>query len=394
MKGAFLSKGLPESRAEKREKAELAELAAFDAPPRWATPSLLNELRARATKENVTAVAPAAAPFDLSSVLAHAVTVCKYSSDSDPTWWAALAAAPAGATERLVLCLGQDGEHRLRAAAAWWPAACIGEATPMGAADASKIVLIEDTDGTAQPAIALGHPTVIGVGAEGAPTPASHSMCASRLLHLAEGVRLHLLAKSQVSARLQRGGAATDEKALVKLFLREATHRLSVVASVDFASSTVGDASEPVELNKCESAVAGLRKIYLPRNWAERCLECGTRHSVVESGTCKFWRRWTAEARDREAAEAAGAPEAVEAAEAAEPVKMQAEESVGMSVDGGAEAHCIKGDRMPAAVAEGVEVDAPKAQADAPVFEPFMPKLRMQAARAAAEDKENVTSGK
>ena len=372
--GAFTSSGgmLPETKAEKREKAEIAELKAFDAPPKWSSTALLAQLRARAKAEGIAPIPPSQAPLVLNEAITRATSVARMSydvttdGDTEPTgeWWAVLPSAEGNEADgKPVLCLGQDANRRLRAAVAWWPAALYKN--KLSAADASRVLLLDDPDGKDQPALALGHPTVIGVGDEGKPGPASRDMQAAGVLHLAEASRLYLLAKAQVSARLQRGGASTDEKGLVKLLLREAYHRLTASSAAEFDFSQVAeptDLTEPVGLNRAESALAGLRKMYLPRSWEDRCITCGTRHTMIEHGTCKFWVRWANEAREREAAE-----KTEPAAAPAPPPKSKAP----------AEA---KEEASAAGAGEEVE------------FVPFLPKLQAAADLAAADDKENAAS--
>ena len=60
------------------------------------------------------------------------------------------------------------------------------------------------------------------------------------------------------------------------------------------------------DLNKVEIAVAGLRKIYLPREWEPRCSTCGVRHAPLEGGTCKFWVQFALNAGERALRLAAG----------------------------------------------------------------------------------------
>lgn len=291
---------------------------------------------------------------------------------------------------------------------AWFPAALLKGKSALRAADATKLVLLEDADGKEQPPLALGHPTIDGCG-EGnvRPGPASRDMHAAGVLHLAEGVRLYLLAKGQVSARLQRGGASADEKGLVKLMLREAYSRLTASASGEFDYSSFcepTDLVEPVGLNRVESACAGLRKMYVPREWDDRCVSCGTRHSTVEHGTCKFWKRWTEEAREREAEEArakveapteptpADAPPAPKAEAATEAkAEVAAEAKAEVAAEAKAEVAAEAKVEVAAAIVDAVEASEEAGQPDEEErpFEPFMPKLRQQAADAESEDKEN-----
>ena len=133
--GAFANSGggLPPTKAEKREKAEVAELAAFDAAPVWSSPNLLAELRARAAADGVAPVL--LTEFDINATLLQATTIAKLEADgkakgkaakTEPVgaWWAVRAAATAAAdADACILCLGQDKDARLRAAVAWWPLA-------------------------------------------------------------------------------------------------------------------------------------------------------------------------------------------------------------------------------------------------------------------------------
>ena len=81
---------------------------------------------------------------------------------------------------------------------------------PRAAATAARCVAMDDAACAAE---WMQHVTVIGLGEGGsAPTPASSNVHAPPPCQLAEAVRGGLLAKRQIRARLQRGGAAEAEK--------------------------------------------------------------------------------------------------------------------------------------------------------------------------------------
>ena len=124
--------------------------------------------------------------------------------------------------------------------------------------------------------------------------PASSDIDAPVPLQLCEAFRQYHVAKAQVHARLTRGGAGDEEKKFVKqVLLKEAYARLKECANSE---------ELPVDhLNRTESAVQGLRKTLLSRDWESRCAVCGVRHSVVEKGTCKFWVAFAEGARERQA---------------------------------------------------------------------------------------------
>ena len=67
------------------------------------------------------------------------------------------------------------------------------------------------------------------------------------------GAKNGSLAKAQVNARLQRGGASDDEKALVKMLLKQAFTRLQSIVK---ATPTFADlkAQHVAEWGKVESA--------------------------------------------------------------------------------------------------------------------------------------------
>ena len=165
--------------------------------------------------------------------------------------------------------------------------------------------------------------------------------------------------------------------------LREAYSRLRACAVDEFDASKVKkvivdptEVTEPMGLNRVESACAGLRKMYLPRTWDDRCAFCSARHSIVEKGTCKFWIKWVEDAKAREAAEAAAKAEAAPA-EAAPKTAAKAEAPK-------AEARPPKAEVVKAVKHKAAEV----AEEEVP-FVPFMPKLRQKEADEVTEDKEN-----
>ena len=122
-----------------------------------------------------------------------------------------------------------------------------------------------------------------------------------------------------------------------------------------------------------ESAVGGLRKMYLKRpEWDKRCLECGTRHSEVEKGTCKFWIRWMQEAKEAETeAQEASAVNAV-----AEPPKPK---------EAAPEVEPVVEATKPA-----TEVLADAKVEQDPQYAPFMPHLRRKELDETSPEKENV----
>ena len=392
--GAFKSgSGLPESKAEKRVKLEIAELKAMDTPPKWTSSALLEGLRAKAKADKIEPTPPAKLQqFSLRDAIVKAAQIFRIDHDDAPdgkAWWAVLCkeekddAAKGG---RRVICLGQDKACCVRAAAARWPAADFKKnpPAPLYAADATDLILIDDGDVDVSPSIALGHPTVVGYGEENqAPGPASRDMHGAAILHLAEGARLCLLAKSQVNARLQRGGCSAEEKALVKLLLREVNHRLLLCAEEEFDVSSLEkseEMKEPIGLNRCESAAAGLRKMYLKRPFDERCTTCGTRHHVVESGTCKFWVRWIAEAKEREEEEVKAKEVTDPEAAAAAKERRKAEEAKVWEEEANAALKAVEEAERAAEgavkVAETLKAAEAAAKLEEPALIPFMPKLR------------------
>ena len=284
-------------------------------------------------------IALSSAPFDVKKSILSSKQIGRLSAEAAEgaaaedeaagDWWAVLVPSPKGAAEEAVLCLGQDSDGRLRGAIGWWAAEHGPASTaPLRAAAASKIAVLDDPLGQYECA-KISHPTVVGVGENHrAPEPYSSGLSAPMPLQLAESAREYIVARSQarlaialaglaiglalvptrtlmltlaltltltptpsqVNARLQRGGAGADEKAHVRSLLSEAFERLTLCASDDQLPED--------DLMRCESAVQGLRKSYLIRDWEPRCAFCGVRHSAVEKGSCKYWQAFKATARD------------------------------------------------------------------------------------------------
>ena len=382
--GAFTSgKGLKETPAEKKERLELAELSRLLEPPAWAASSLHAELRAAGKKddngEEVTLK-------KIEDAIMRCSAVAKLEPEGGEPFWAVL--APASRNDHRVVCLGQTADHRLVGAVAFYPAShkeSGGFKAALRAADATRVLLI---DGEPDDAMPLGHPTVVGIGENGAaPYPASSDMTAPPCLHLAEAMHLFLQGKALVNARLQRGGASAEEKALVqKRLLREASRRMQTLCK---CSAEQRDYSV---LNRVESAVGGLRKMYLKRpEWDKRCLECGTRHTEVEKGTCKFWRRWADEAKENEEAEA----EVTKAVAVAKAQEGKAEEAAAKE-EAKEEAAAVDKATPPAAAgtaaaaAKEEAAAAAAAAAEQPSFVPFMPQLRRREMAEHSPEKENT----
>ena len=398
--GAFASgKGLKESKEEKKERLEVAELSRLLEPPKWVTPSLLAELRTAASGESSTS----SMVNIVEDAVMRASTVAKIETDAGEPLWAVLAPPGGEAHESYtVVCLSQAEDHKLVGAAAFFSAAHKGGGgfkAALRAADATRIVLI---DGDASDAMPLGHPTVVGLGEnDSTPYPASSDMTAPACVHLAEAMRLFLDGKALINARLQRGGASTDERAFVqKRLLGEAGRRLHAVCACGDA-----EARDYSILNRVESAVGGLRKMYLKRSdWDQRCLECGTRHTEVEKGTCKFWKRWAEDAKANEENEAATATAtATEAAasDAASPAaaKQMVAPDAAAPLATAEQAEAAKPNAEvapkpeaaePEAVAKPEAVAEPEAASEQLSFTPFMPHLRRKEMAERSPNKENA----
>ena len=327
--GAFAGKGLGETKEQRREAAEIAEIKALGAVPKWADASLLADLRRLSSAE--ASVKLAAAPVDIRQSIMNSKAIARLPAVEDGTNWAVLC-KPIGQQE-CVICLGQDDGGKIQGAIAWWPARK-GDVA-LRAADAVRCVLLDDSE---HPPVTISHPTVQGVGENHTtPAPATSDLSAPVPLQLAESMRQFHVSRAQVNARLQRGGASADEKHHLKMLQQELHDRLDSYSM---------EAELPREaLLQCESAVQGLRKSYLPREWESRCSFCGLRHSAVEKGTCKFWVKWAAEAKANAEAKATARPKAEAAA-------------------------------MATAEAAAAQEEEHAAAADEPAFTPFMPQLR------------------
>jgi hypothetical protein len=230
IKGIFTRTPLPETKAERREAQEIAELRRMEEPPCWSKPTLLCELRACAASSGAPSCTLATAPLELSGLTrarqAGRLCASNVGVDGAPIlsdapvgdWWAVLlppaAAADGEGEEEAVVCLGQNGQGGLCGAIGWWPAGTFSKADgPRAAATAARCVAMDDEACAAE---WMQHVTVIGLGEGGsAPTPASSNVHAPPPCQLAEAVRGGLLAKRQIRARLQRGGAAEAEKVLL-----------------------------------------------------------------------------------------------------------------------------------------------------------------------------------
>lgn len=227
IKGIFTRSPLPETKAERREAQEIAELRSMEEPPCWSAPTLLCELRACAASSGAPSCTLATAPLDLGGLTRarQAGRLCASNVGVDGVdgapvgdWWVVLlppaAAADGEGEEEVVVCLGQNGQGGLCGAIGWWPAGTFSKADgPCAAATAARSVALDDEACAAE---WMQHVTVIGLGEGGsAPTPASSNVYAPPPCQLAEAVRGGLLAKRQIRARLQRGGAAEAEKVLL-----------------------------------------------------------------------------------------------------------------------------------------------------------------------------------
>ena len=296
--GAFASKkGLGETKEQKKEAAEIQEIKRLAAPPTWVRKELLIELRSTA----LDSVTLSASPIDVrEAIVVGSKAIARVSqrnsgNGQDPTgdWWAILLKPDkAEMAEEAVVCLGQDSEGKVRGAIGWWPSrvrTASGDA--LCAANAIRALSIDDEG---FPAVVMPHPTVDGVGENNKqPAPATSDILAPVPLQLSETMRQYHVGRSQVNARLQRGGASDDEKQHIRLLLNEACQRIGTYSC---ESELPKD-----DLLQCESAVQGLRKAYLAREWESRCSFCGVRHSIVEKGSCKFWIAWAETAKENSA---------------------------------------------------------------------------------------------
>lgn len=204
--GAFAGrgKGLGETKEERREAAEIAEIKALGAVPKWADASLLADLRRLSSAE--ASVTLAAAPVDIRQSIMNSKAIARLPSVEDGTNWAVLC-KPIGQQE-CVICLGQDDGGKIQGAIGWWPVRK-GDVA-LRAADAVRCVLLDDSE---HPSVTIPHPTVQGVGENHTtPAPATSDLSAPVPLQLAETMRQFHVSRAQVNARLQRGGASADEK--------------------------------------------------------------------------------------------------------------------------------------------------------------------------------------
>lgn len=323
--GAFAAGGvgLKESKQEKRERLELAELQAFVSAPAWASEDLLLELRKHGKASNAERVPLTLAPIfgtastpragggnDVRDAILHARAIAQLEhpaglraalDEPDGVWFVVQPPKAAGwATEELVLCLGMTKSKTLCGAVGCWPKAKVSPKAkePVRAEEATRIVLIDDAAGEF-PAMAMGHPSISGVGQDHTrPLPVSRDILAPVPLHVCEAVQLYLVAKAQLNARLQRGGAGEDERSHCTLLVKEGFGQLQRFIKGAKSLATI-NAQLMADINKVEIAVAGLRKAYLPREWEPRCSVCGIRHTALETGTCKFWVKYAQQAQDK-----------------------------------------------------------------------------------------------
>ena len=128
-----------------------------------------------------------------------------------------------------------------------------------------------------------------GYGKGGKPvTPMGYNMNGPALFHLATGLYHYHVATAQATARLAQNHAGQEEKAHTEQLLDAARVRFDSVACEGLANKWL----PPMDYNKCESAVQGLRKTLLRRPWNPRCPHCGVRHEDIEFSTCRFWQAW------------------------------------------------------------------------------------------------------
>ena len=128
-----------------------------------------------------------------------------------------------------------------------------------------------------------------GFGKGGKPvTPMGYNMNGPALFHLATGLYHYHVATAQATARLAQNHAGQEEKEHTEQLLDAARVRFDGVACEGLANKWL----PPMDYNKCESAVQGLRKTLLRRPWNPRCPHCGVRHEDIEFSTCRFWQAW------------------------------------------------------------------------------------------------------
>jgi hypothetical protein len=286
--GAFSSgKGLGETKEQKRQALERAEIEHLAAPPAWAPPDLLDAMCAAA--KGSPPVSLADAPIDCHDAILRARAIGKLKSEATGrTWWVVTPPKlqASKASEEVVLCLGLREDRMVCGAIGWFAAGALkATGASLRAADATRIVTLSDET---HHSCGIGHSDLIVTGEECRVTPAMSELDAPMPLQLCESVRMFLTARAQVSARLQRRGASDAEKHHVRVLFAEAYRRLVSAATAE---------ELPLEvLNRSESAFQALRKQYLPQEWEDRCVECGCRHFGIERGSCKFWVTFKAEA--------------------------------------------------------------------------------------------------
>jgi len=135
----------------------------------------------------------------------------------------------------------------------------------------------------------LMHVDCKGYGAGSVPiTPMGYNLNGPGCFHMASGMAHFHVACAQNCARLSQNGAAEQEKQHTEMLMDAARERFDGVASGGEADKWL----PPMDFNKCESAVQGLRKTLLRRPWNPRCSSCGVRHEDIEFSTCRFWQAW------------------------------------------------------------------------------------------------------
>ena len=174
--GAFAQKkGLGETKQQRKEAAEIAEIKALAAPPKWASSSLLSELRASAIAGTSRTLSDS--PVDIrKAVINQSKAVARLTHDgtgNEPTgeFWAVLLKPTAAkdmairdSSEEVVVCLGQDADGKARGAIGWWHSETRkASGGTFRGAEAIRCVPLDDESGEF-PAQQMAHPTVTGVG--------------------------------------------------------------------------------------------------------------------------------------------------------------------------------------------------------------------------------------
>lgn len=301
--GAFASgQGLGESKESKRAAAEIAEIKALAAPPKLLNaPSLLGALRGG----DAPVVDVSASPINLKQHILQSQSIARQEVDRgnglNGDAWVVLSKPSSEHEETCIVCLGQDGAGRLRGAIGWWPSGARTAKGPLQPGDATRSIAINDDSFSC---IVLPHPTVTGVGENStvprlllphllralvpgdavsprdsarraqthnhlartsthmiahtapstlrsffiawqAPMPATSNLNAPLPVQLAETVRQYQVARAQINARLQRGGASSEEKQHVRALLGEAYRGIEVPLAATSPSSPSGQ-SQPL----------------------------------------------------------------------------------------------------------------------------------------------------